>query len=317
MAFISVVAPVFHNAESLPLLIKSLTKVAGKLNSDEFEYIFVDDGSQDNSFQVLKNLAATDVGIKVVKLSRNFGSNAAILAGLTHATGDSIVTLAADLQDPPDIIPALVAAWKEGFPIVLAARRQRDDPFVSRIFSTLFNRLFRRFIFPEFPANGFDFMLIDRKVKDILVNLKEKNSYIFGQVMWVGFDRQVIYYDRAKRHHGQSRWTFAKKIKYMIDAFAAFSYLPLRITSSLGFILSTLGFLYSVLIIALRLFQNIQVIGWASLTVVVLITSGVQLIMVGILGEYLWRTLDEARHRPAYIIENTINIKPVSDKQNI
>lgn len=216
------------------------------------------------------------------------------------------MVLAADLQDPPEFIPQLIASWREGNQVVLAARRTRDDPFLSKLLATTFNRLFRRLVFQDFPSDGFDFMLIDRRVVDLLVALAEKNSYIFGQTMWVGFRRQVVYYDRGQRQHGHSRWTVAKKVKYFIDAFTAFSYLPLRAASLLGLLLGLLGFLYALLVIGLRLLKGIQVAGWASLVVVVLVTSGVQLVLTGVLGEYLWRVLDETRRRPPFIVEATL-----------
>ena len=308
MALISVVVPVYYNAESLPLLMERLASVAAAIPEDEFEFVFVDDGSGDDSFNVLQHLAKEDTRVRVIRLSRNFGSNAAILAGLTYARGDGVVVISADLQDPPELIPQLVAPWREGNQVVLAARRKRSDPFVSRALATAFNHLFRRFVFRDFPPDGFDFMLLDRRVVDVLVALREKNSYILGQTMWVGFKRQVVYYDRLERSHGRSRWTTAKKIKYFIDAFTAFSYLPLRVASFLGILLAGLGFLYALFIIGLRLATGIQVAGWASLTVVVLVTSGVQLVLVGILGEYLWRVLDETRQRPPFIVASGVNL---------
>lgn len=307
MGLISVVVPVYHNAESLPSLMHRLASMAQTVPDDTFEFVFVDDGSGDHSFQVLQSLAQQDSRVRVIRLSRNFGSNAAILAGLTYAVGICTTVIAADLQDPPELIPQLIAIWKEGNDVVLAARRTRNDPFVRKLFAAVFNRLFRRFVFPDFPSDGCDFMLIDRRVVDILVSLREKNTYIFGQVMWVGFKRQVLYYDRLDREHGRSRWTFAKRIKYFIDAFTAFSYVPLRASSLMGFLLAGLGFLYALLIIGLRLLKGIEVAGWASLTVVLLVTSGIQLLLVGMLGEYLWRTLDETRRRPPFIVESTVN----------
>jgi len=160
---------------------------------------------------------------------------------------------------------------------------------------------------------GFDVMLLGRRVKDILVEMREKNSYIFGQVMWVGFKREVIYYDRMGRAHGRSRWTLAKRIKYFIDAFTAFSYLPLRLASLLGFLLASLGFLYALVIMILRFISYVPIAGWASLIVVVLVTSGTQLLLIGILGEYVWRTLDESRRRPPFIIQALVNLE---DKPN-
>lgn len=307
MALISVVIPVYYNADSLPLLMEKLNEISKKVSMDLFEFIFVDDGSGDDSYQILKDIASEDERVRIVKLSRNFGSNPAILAGLNYARGDCAVVISADLQDPPELIPQFVAIWHEGNRVVLGARRKRSDPLLSKLFGMVFNRLFKRFVFREYPPGGFDSMLIDRCVIDIVIKLREKNSYIFGQVMWAGFKREIVYYDREKRKHGYSRWTIGKKIKYFIDAFAAFSYLPLRAGSTLGFALAGLGLLYAVFIIALRLFKGIKVEGWASLTVVLLISSGVQLILIGILGEYLWRTLDETRRRPPYVVESVLN----------
>ncbi len=313
MAFISVVVPVYYNAESLSLLTERLASVTASLTEDDFEFVFVDDGSGDNSFEILQRLAQSDPRIRVVKLSRNFGSNAAILAGLTYAHGDAAVVISADLQDPPELIPQLVASWKQGNQVVLAARRSRQDPIVAKLFATLFNRLFRKFVFADFPPDGFDFMLIDRCVVDILVQLQEKNSYIFGQTMWVGFQRDVIYYDRQERGIGRSRWTTAKKIKYFIDAFSAFSYLPLRMASLLGIVFAVVGFLYALVIIGLRLTMGFPIVGWASLMVVVLLASGAQLVVAGTLGEYLWRILDETRRRPPFIVDSLVNLDSFPD----
>jgi dolichol-phosphate mannosyltransferase len=310
MALVSVVVPVYYNAESLPLLVERFSSVAAANLADDFEFVFVDDGSGDDSFLVLQHLAEKDTRIRVISLSRNFGSNIAILAGLTYAKGNCAVVISADLQDPPELIPQLITLWRAGNQVVLAARRTREDPPVSRFFAKAFNYLFSRLVFRDFPPGGSDFILIDRRVIDILVDLKEKNSHIYGQVMWVGFKRQVIYYDRLERIHGRSRWTVTKKIKHFIDAFTAFSYLPLRVASLLGILLAGMGFLYALFIIGVRLTSGTQVKGWTSLTVIILLISGVQLFLVGILGEYLWRTLDETRKRPPFIVASVVNIDP-------
>jgi dolichol-phosphate mannosyltransferase len=307
MSTVSVVVPVYHNSDTLPLLLARLDAVSRRLSAD-CAFIFVDDGSGDSSFEVLQRLALADPRVGIVKLSRNFGSNVAILAGLTHATGDCVVTISADLQDPPELIEEMVAAWRGGKDVVLAARRTRRDPWISSFFARTFNWLFRRLVFADFPKGGFDFMLLSRRVSEIIVSLREQNSYIFGQVMWVGFSRAVLYYDREERPGGRSLWTTFKKIKYFIDAFAAFSYLPLRLASALGIALAGVGFLYALVVIWSRLAGRIPISGWSSLTVVVLTTSGVQLAVVGLLGEYLWRTLDESRKRPPFIVEDLINV---------
>lgn len=306
MYCVSVVVPVYCNAGSLPSLHERLSHVAEQQNDCSFEFIFVDDGSFDDSYAVLQSLAQRDARVRVVKLSRNFGSNTALMAGLSYARGDGVALIAADLQDPPELIDDMLQLWRSGTRVVLAARHQRDDPLLSRLPAALFNRAFRRFVFKDFPANGFDFVLLDRQVVDVLVACGEKNTHIFGLIMWAGFKRAVVYYDRAERQYGTSMWTFTKKIKYFIDAFSSFSYLPLRLASSLGFILAGLGLLYAVVVLMARLLAGIQVEGWASLMVVLLLTTGAQLVMLGVIGEYLWRNLEQTRHRPLFVVERII-----------
>lgn len=308
---ISVVVPAYFNEDSVPELVGRLTDVARETPDERFEFVFVDDGSGDGTFALLSAAAEEDDRVSVARLARNFGSNAAILAGLGYATGDAAVVISADLQDPPELIPELIHAWRDGAQVVLATRRKRHDPIQARFFAAVFNRLVRRFVFSDFPPGGFDFMLVDRRVIDILVGLQEKNSYIFGQTMWVGFERRVVPYDRAERRGGRSRWTTAKKIKYFIDAFAAFSYLPIRLASIAGFCLAASGFLYILVIVAIYFAGKVAIQGWASLTAIVLLTSGVQLILLGVMGEYLWRTLDESRQRPPFVIASLVNKEPV------
>ncbi len=305
---ISVVVPIYYNSSTLRELLRRLKVVASDLQRYDLEFVFVDDGSGDDSFAVLAAESLMDDRVRVLRLSRNFGSNAAILAGLNYARGDCTVVVAADLQDPPELIPELVQQWELGSDIVLAARRTREDPFPGRLAATLFNRLFRRFVFPNFPRNGFDFMLVSRRVRDILTRMSEKNSYIFGQVMWVGFNPATIYYDRVAREFGQSRWTFTKKIKYFIDAFSAFSYLPVRAASLLGLILALSGFVYAALLIVLRLLDIVREPGFSAIMIVLLLTSGTQLIMTGAIGEYLWRVLEETRNRPPFLVAASINV---------
>jgi polyisoprenyl-phosphate glycosyltransferase len=304
----SVVVPVYCNSETLCKLLERLAAVAAIERERDFEFLFVDDGSGDNSFDVLQQMASENPCVRVLKLSRNYGSNAAILAGLSYSRGDCVVVLTADLQDPPELIPRLIDCWEEGNQVVMAARRKRRDPLVSRLFASVFNHLFRWLVFRDFPANGFDFVLLDRRVVAILVALDEKNSYLFGQILWVGFKRCIVYYDREERKQGVSRWTTMKKIKYFIDAFTAFSYLPLRAAALIGIALSGLGFLYALFVIGLRITNGIEITGWASLSVIILVTSGAQLLLMGISGEYLWRVLDETRRRPPFIVESGVNL---------
>ena len=208
------------------------------------------------------------------------------MAGLGQAQGDAVVTLAADLQDPPELPPELVKAWSAGAQVVLAARRKREDPLLGRVLASAFNRLFRLLVFPQFPKGGFDLVLLDRVVVDTILGMPEKNSYLFGQVLWVGFRRTTLLYDRAARRSGRSAWTLWRKVKYFIDAFTAFSYLPVRAASLLGLLLAGLGFVYAGLVVVLRLRGEIvEPRGFSALLVAVLVTAGAQLVVAGLTGE--------------------------------
>ena len=306
MPLVSVLVPVYCNAASLPLLHHRLGAVARSQPDCTFEFIFVDDGSFDNSYKVLLEMAAQDKRVRVIKLSRNFGSSTALMAGLAHAQGDCVAMIAADLQDPPELIGDMLGHWRSGVPVVLAARRRRADPLPTRIPAAIFNTLFRRLVFQDFPKDGFDCALIDRRVVNVLVSCAEKNAYVFGLIVWVGFKRQVIYYDRLERQHGRSMWTVTKKLKHFADAFVSFSYLPLRAASTLGFLLATVGGLYALVVVLARILAAVPVQGWSSLMIILLLTSGVQLVMLGVIGEYVWRGLDQARQRPLYVVEEIV-----------
>ncbi|HLJ97084.1 MAG TPA: glycosyltransferase family 2 protein [Gemmataceae bacterium] len=316
MAFVSIVVPVYHNATSLPELLSRFQQLAGRNPEDRFEFVFVDDGSRDHSFAVLQSLHQTDPRVRVIKLSRNFGSNAALLAGLDQARGEVVAAIAADLQDPPELIDDMLAHWRQGRKVVLAARQSRGDPFLTRLLASTFYMLFRRFAIASMPRQGFDFFLIDRQVCNLIKGIKESNAYLMGMILWLGFDPCILYYHRQQREvrFGKSMWSLTKKLKYFIDAFVAFSYVPVRAASLLGMSLSVLGLLYALALLVLRLFSSIPVVGWVSLMAVLLVVSGVQLLMTGILGEYLWRNLDETRRRPRFVIDRVIENADAADQ---
>jgi polyisoprenyl-phosphate glycosyltransferase len=270
----------------------------------EFEFIFVDDGSSDRSFQFLENLSEKDSRVKVIKLSRNFGSHAACLAGLAQATGDACTFLSADLQDPPEVIETLMNEWARGYEVVIGIREWEKES--SRLFPTIYYKAVRRFALKNMPETGTDVFLIDRKVVDAVVSIREKNTSIFGLILWSGFKQTIVQYKKERRQKGISKWTFGKKIKLFIDTFVSFSYIPLRLISIVGIMLAFMGFLYAFFIVFNRLFFSVPVEGWASLMVVLLVVSGTQLVFLGILGEYLWRNFDETRKRPAFIIDRMI-----------
>lgn len=310
----SIVVPVYYNAPSLPLLHQRFAEIANQVTGCDFEFIFVDDGSGDNSFDVLKELSTQDARVKVIRLVRNFGSNAAILAGLAHASGDCVAMITADLQDPPELIPSMIEKWQAGFKVVLAERTERQDPWMTRLTGDLFNGLYRKFVFPNFPPKGFDFFLADQQVIRTLVQHAGTNLYLFGLLLWTGYKPAILTYTRAERKFGKSRWTFGKKLKYFFDAFVGFSYLPLRLASLVGTLIAVLGFLYATFIIFARMVWGFPVEGWTSMMVVLLLVSGVQMMMLGLLGEYVWRTLDEARGRPIYLIGEMVGLDDVQQR---
>lgn len=308
MALVSIVVPVYHNAPSLPELLDKFRDLARRNSNDTFEFVFVDDGSKDDSFAVLSRLSATEPRMRLVKLSRNFGSNPALMAGLEHARGDVVAAIAADLQDPPELIHDMLGRWRDGKKVVLAARSTRDDPGLTSLMADTFYGLFRRFAIAAMPKRGFDFFVLDRQVCDLIKHTREANVYLMGLILWLGFDPAVVYYHRKEREKrfGRSMWTFAKKLKYFADSFVAFSYAPIRAASLLGMLISTAGTVYAAVIVLMWLIGDVAVPGWASLMVVLLVVSGVQLMIMGILGEYLWRNLDETRRRPRFIVEKIV-----------
>lgn len=311
MSLFSIVVPVYYNASSLPDLLLEIQAVADKNPDDDFEFILVDDGSGDHSFAVLDALAQSEPRMRVIKLSRNFGSNPAIMAGLSQAKGDAVAAIAADLQDPPALIHDMVRLWHEGNKVVIAARRERADPFPTSLLSDSFYKLFRRYALKTMPERGFDFFLIDRQVCGLINNIQENNAYLMGLILWLGFEPYVLYYDRQARakKYGQSMWSLTRKFKYFVDSFVAFSYFPIRLASGLGILFSLFGLIYATWVIFARLALGIEAEGWASLMIVVLIAAGVQMLILGIIGEYMWRNLDETRRRPRFIIEKIIEHK--------
>jgi dolichol-phosphate mannosyltransferase len=301
---LSIIIPVYFNAPNLPTTYDQLSKHV--LKQTNHELIFVDDGSTDNSWQVLQDLKKNHPQIKLLKLSRNFGSHAAILAGLTIATGASATAISADLQDPPEIINQMLAKWQAGHKVVLAVRKDRHEPFIQKLLSNTYYRLLRRFALPTMPLGGFDCFLIDRQVIDVITHLQEKNSTLMGQILWTGFHPATISYTRQARQIGRSRWTLAKKIKLFTDSFTAFSYFPIRFMTTLGFSVALIAFFYGIFILINRLFFAIPVPGFTTLAILILFLSGLQMLMLGIIGEYLWRSFDETRRRPPFIIEEKL-----------
>jgi polyisoprenyl-phosphate glycosyltransferase len=301
---LTVVTPAYNEVKNLPLLHERLVAVLGQLDIS-WEWIIVDDHSTDNTFSAIKILMMQDSRIHGLRFAKNSGSHTAISCGLQYAAGRCAVVIAADLQDPPETINALLEEWQKGVQIVWAARGQRIGEKKSTIgFSRLYFFLMRHLVgIKEMPATGSDVFLLDRLVIEAINLFDEKNINIAALLTWMGFKQTTVTYDKQARLHGSSGWSLRKKIKIVIDSIVSFSYLPIRFMTIIGFVVSMLGFIYAI-IVAIRAVSGIPLVGWASLMVAVLVMGGLQMIMMGILGEYLWRSLDESRNRPRYLIED-------------
>ncbi len=302
---LSLVTPAFNEDRNLPVLHERISKIAADAGI-EWEWIVVDDHSTDDTFGALQRLAQQDARVRGFRLARNFGAHLAATCGLQQSRGQCAVILAADLQDPPELIPELLERWRQGHHVVWAVRGSRADQSpVDRFGSRLYYALMRHFVgMKEMPPTGADFFLVDRRVLEVLRQFNETSISVPALIMGMGFHQSQLTYDKQARLHGRSGWNFSKKLKLIIDSVVLFSYRPLRLMSYLGVLVGLLGFLYSCLVIGNALFGS-PVSGWSSLMVVVLLLGGIQMIMLGTLGEYLWRTLENARNRPRYWLEAT------------
>ncbi|WP_339251669.1 glycosyltransferase family 2 protein [Paenibacillus sp. FSL P2-0136] len=302
---LSIVVPIYYNELNIPHTIPRLQDLESIIPDCDFEFVFVDDGSKDRSFSLLMEAKKQDPRIKVIKLSRNFGSMSAIQAGLSYTTGDCVGIIAADLQDPPELFKEMIEYWKSGKKVVLATREDREESFSQKLFSNTYYLLLEKFALKGYPKGGFDFLLIDKQVVHEVVRIQEKNTNIMSLIYWLGHDQVQIPYVRQERKLGKSRWTLSKKIKLFIDSFVSFSYSPIRFMSFIGVITAILSFLYGVFVIVGTLSGFIELQGWTTIIALITFLLGIIMIMLGIIGEYLWRILDESRERPSYVIDQT------------
>lgn len=314
MSKLSIVIPVYYNSDTLELLYDDLKeKVLGKL--EEYEIVFVDDGSGDNSWEIINKIAAMDKNVIATKLSRNFGEHAALLAGLSVCTGDCAVTKQADLQEDSTLILEMYESWKRGNKVVLAIRGSRDENAVKKFFAGCYYWLVRKTINKDMPQGGCDCYHVDRQVIKVLEMMDEKNSSLTLQVMWVGFKTEKIYFHRKDREVGKSRWTLGKKIKLVVDSMMSFSYFPIRCMATVGFVFALLSLIGIILTIKEKLTTGTPILGYASLMSVVLFGFGLIFIMLSMLGEYIWRTLEESRKRPPFIIDEVHRSNDDKDKK--
>ncbi|MCR5687979.1 MAG: glycosyltransferase family 2 protein [Lachnospiraceae bacterium] len=302
MSRISIIIPVYYNADTLMLLYEDMKqKILPTLG--DYEIVMVDDGSGDDSWSVMNAISELDGNVKLVRLSRNFGEHAALLAGFANCSGDCAVTKQADLQEDSELIVRLYDKWKEGNKVVLAVREQRDEPAVKKFFANLYYSIVRKTIDKKMPKGGFDCYLLDRQAIEVLLRLDEKNSSLSLQVLWMGFKSDNVYFHRKDREVGRSRWTFSKKFKLVIDSMMSFSYFPIKFMSGFGVAMAILAFIWIIEVLIEFFVVGTPVRGWSTLMCLVLFSTGIILLMLGVLGEYLWRTLDATRNRPVYIID--------------
>ena len=300
MSKLSIVVPVYYNELNLRPLYQDIKAKIIDVIDFEYEIVMVDDGSGDNSWQVIQELATQDKNIRPIRLSRNFGSHAAILCGLVHAGGDCAVIKAADLQEPTELILQMYQEWRQGYNVVLAVREIRED---KSFFSELYYWLTRKVALPKMPAHGFDVSLVDRKVIQVLKNLDEPNSAITGQILWSGFKTKEIYYDRKEREIGKSKWTLTKKIRLVADTLFSFSTVPITAITWVGTLSCIGSAFWALLVLISKLSNGIEVAGFTTLFIFQLFSFGIIMLTLGVLGNYLWRTFDASRGRPVYIVE--------------
>jgi len=309
---LSIVIPVFNEEKNIPELVRRLRAILGE--SVDFEIVFVNDGSTDRTFELLHEVYGEDKRFKSLHLARNFGHQAAISAGLRAAIGEAVVVMDGDLQDAPEAIPAFMARWREGYEVVYAIRSSRQAPRLKLFVYKLFYRVLRALSQIDIPVDSGDFSLMDRKVVDAVNGMPERTRFVRGMRRWVGFRQIGVDVPRDARFAGEAKYDFSRLLRLALDGFFAFSYRPLQLASLLGLGVSALAIVTSVVLVALKVFHGIPLLGWTSLMVAVLFLGGVQLISLGILGEYVGRIYDEARERPPYVISSVLGETQMSSE---
>ncbi|MDR5834608.1 glycosyltransferase family 2 protein [Caballeronia sp. LZ034LL] len=301
---LSIVVPVYFNAGSLPRLFDKLETVEQQLGerSVALELIFVDDGSRDESLALLLEFKKRRPATRVVKLTRNFGAVHCSKTGFKFVTGDAFMVLAADLQDPPDLILEMVDRWRGGSKFVICERVTRQDPFVSKVYSKIYYAMLRFLVIPDYPQGGYDMALMDKAFLPHLVN-SSKSVFTPLLAYWLGYQPDVIHYHRPAREHGKSRWTFSKKFNAFLDVMLGFSIKPIRMMSALGALVALASFLYGMSVVIHTLVSGIPVKGFATVVALITFLLGLIILMLGLIGEYLWRVFDETNRRPETVIE--------------
>lgn len=307
MALYSVVVPMYNEEAVVTESYKRLKSVLESLG-EPYELVFVNDGSRDRTMDLLRRIAETDPSVKIIDFSRNFGHQIAITAGMDYASGEAVIVIDGDLQDPPEVIPAMIAKWKEGYEVVYGKRKERKgETFFKRYTAKLFYWLLNRLTEVEMPVDVGDFRLIDRKVRDALQQVNERNRYVRGIISWLGFKQTAVEFVRDRRFAGETKYPLKKMLRLAFDALTSFSHKPLKLASCLGLALSGSGLVFLLTLLAQRLFTAEAVGGWAYVLAINLFFNGLVLLSLGIVGEYIGRIYDEAKGRPLYVVRETVN----------
>lgn len=310
---LSIVIPMYNEEEVLPLLLERLGKVLDGLG-ESYEILCVNDGSRDGTAEALAAAHRSDHRIKALNLSRNFGKEIALTAGLDHAKGRAVVPLDADLQDPPELIGEFLKHWRDGYDVVCGVRRERkNDTWLKRQSATAFYRIINRLAGIKIPKNTGDFRLMDRRVVDALKNVRERNRFMKGLFAWVGFRQTSVFYDRPERAAGTTKFSYWKLWNFAVDGITGYSTLPLRLAGYLGVITALLSLLYGFWLVVRTMLWGRDVPGYASVMVAVLFMGGVQLIVLGVIGEYIGRVFQETKHRPLYVLDSAIGFEVEED----
>ena len=320
MSVISVLVSIYKNEGNIiPFYEDFITNIVPfiKSHGDDYELIMINDDSPDSSWQIMKDIVMQDNHIKLIRLSRNFGAVAATFTGLQYASGDCITVKSCDLQEPASLTIDMYREWKNGAKTIFAVRSDRNDSFWGDIASKLYYLIVRKMIDHSMPKGGFDIYMIDKDVKDQIVKMNDKNSNIALQLMWLGFHPQKIYYTRLKRKIGKSSWTFSKKMKYFIDSLIAFSYVPIRAMSMFGIIFVVFALIFGLQVIWAKLTGHINVPGYTTLLVILLFSAGMIMFTLGIIGEYIWRTMEASRNRPMSVVRDAINFGDKSQGEGV
>lgn len=309
---ISIVVPVYNEAVGLREFAKRVVDVLG--NRRRFELLFVDDGSQDASWEAIQALSKTDSRLRSIRFSRNFGHQAAISAGLEYARGDAVIVMDADLQDPPAVIEQMLEKWEEGYDVVYGVRSERQgERAFKKLTAAAFYRLFRGISHIDSPLEAGDFRLLSRPVVDVLVHMPERVRFMRGLVSWVGFRQTGVTYSREKRFAGESKYPLWRMLRFALDGLTSFSSAPLQMAIVLGLVVTLVAFLLGAYSLYIRLFTDTAVKGWTSLLIAITFLGGIQLVMIGIIGEYIGRIYQEVKHRPLYLIREKIGFESGED----